>query len=240
MKLKKSAEKSRKKGTRRVNPTIVIICEGKETEVNYFEGFDSKYTRVDVKVADKKSRGKDKGKATDCKSLVERAIYYKENKYDINEEDGDRVWCVFDVDINYKNNNAIQSKIDEIEKARPIADRNKISLGVSNPCFELWFLLHFEYTTANLKNYDAVIQKLNKYISDYEKNKDIYEELKKLTDKAIDFGKRLRKHHESLGRKLPNVEKDKHKAIVKDLVESNPYTNIGDLVDYMEELERHK
>ncbi|KOA20101.1 hypothetical protein CLHOM_14710 [Clostridium homopropionicum DSM 5847] len=44
-----------------------------------------------LKKSAEKSRGKDKGKATDCKSLVERAIYFKENKYDINEEDGDRV-----------------------------------------------------------------------------------------------------------------------------------------------------
>ncbi|WP_082204383.1 RloB domain-containing protein [Clostridium homopropionicum] len=142
--------------------------------------------------------------------------------------------------MNYKNNNTIQSKIDEIEKAKPIADKNKINLGISNPCFELWFLFHFEYTTANLKDYDAVIQKLNKYITDYEKNKDIYEKLKQLTIKAIEISKRLRKHHESLGRKLPNVEKDKYKAIVKDLVESNPYTNIGDLVEYMEGLEKYK
>ncbi|KOA20100.1 hypothetical protein CLHOM_14700 [Clostridium homopropionicum DSM 5847] len=61
-----------------------------------------------------------------------------------------------------------------------------------------------------------------------------------MTIKAIEISKRLRKHHESLGRKLPNVEKDKYKAIVKDLVESNPYTNIGDLVEYMEGLEKYK
>nr|WP_251862461.1 RloB domain-containing protein [Clostridium sp. Marseille-Q2269] len=28
---------------------------------------------------------------------------------------------------------------------------------MSNPCFEFWYLLHFEYTTANLKNYSSVI-----------------------------------------------------------------------------------
>lgn len=236
MKLKKRAESSRKRGIRKVNPTIVIVCEGKETEVDYFNGFNSRYTRVDVIVPDKNSRGKNKAKATDPESLVEKAIYYKENKYDIDEKDGDRVWCVFDVDINYNNNNAVKSKIDEIEKAKKISDKKKIKLGISNPCFELWYLLHYEYTTATLRNYDAVKQKLDKYIDNYEKNESIYDELKEQVYDAIERGKRLKKYHEDLGKKLPNVEKDNYKATAKDLVESNPYSNVGELVEYMEEL----
>ncbi|WP_278319566.1 RloB family protein [Clostridium tepidiprofundi] len=86
----------------------------------------------------------------------------------MNEKDGDRVWCVFDVDINYNTNRAIQSKIEEIQKAKKIADKNKIKLGISNPCFELWYLLHFEYTTANFKNYDAVKKRLSRYIDNCE------------------------------------------------------------------------
>ncbi len=236
MKLKKIAESSRKRGIRKVNPTIVIVCEGKETEVDYFNGFNSRYTRVDVIVPDKNSRGKNKSKSTDPESLVEKAIYYKENKYDIDEKDGDRVWCVFDVDINYNNNNAVKSKIDEIEKAKKISDKKKIKLGISNPCFELWYLLHYEYTTATLRNYDAVKQKLDKYIDNYEKNESIYDELKEQVYDAIERGKRLKKYHEDLGKKLPNVEKDNYKATAKDLAESNPYSNVGELVEYMEEL----
>ena len=34
--------------------------------------------------------------------------------------------------------------------------------------------------------------------------------------------------------------KNSYKAIAKDLVLSNPYTNIGDLVEYMEKLEENK
>ncbi|KYH25964.1 hypothetical protein CLTEP_28030 [Clostridium tepidiprofundi DSM 19306] len=62
MKLKKKAETHRKKGKRKVNPIIVIVCEGKETEVDYFEGFNSRYTRVDVRIVDKILKGKIKQK----------------------------------------------------------------------------------------------------------------------------------------------------------------------------------
>lgn len=214
------------------------MCEGKDTEVNYFEHFNSRYSRVDVKVADKRSRGKNKGKVSDCENLVKRAIYFKKNKYDINEEDGDRIWCIFDTDINCSNNNSVQSKIDEIEKAKKISNNNKIRLGISNPCFELWYFLHFKYTTAYLKDYDAVKSKLEEEtpIKDYEKNKDIYNLLRNKTNNAIKNGERLRIYHKEDGKKLMNVEINATNLNVKDIVESNPYTNIMDLIKYIEDL----
>lgn len=242
MKLNKKAESARREGKRKPNPVIVVVCEGKDTEVNYFDYFDSRYARVDVKVADKSSRGKDKGKATDCESLVERAVYFKQNKYYINEEDGDRVWCIFDVDINYNNDNGIQSKITEIEKAKKIAKNNKIRLGISNPCFELWYLIHFKYTTAYLKDYNAVKSKLESEtpIKAYEKNKDIYNLLKDKMNEAIKNGNKLRNHHKEDGKKLVNAESDAANLNVRDIVESNPYTNIIDLIEYIEELNSGK
>ncbi|WP_251862450.1 RloB family protein [Clostridium sp. Marseille-Q2269] len=235
MKLNKRDEGVRKKGRRKVNPTIVIICEGKETEVDYFKKFNSRYTRVDVRVADKNSIGKNKAKATDPESLVDKALYIKENDYDINPKDGDRVWCIFDVDIDYNNNNPVESKIQQIERAKKRAN-NKIILGISNPCFEFWYLLHFEYTTANLKNYNSVIKKLNKYIKDYEKNKSIYDELKNNIDNAVKRSLKLKEYHESLHRQLPDRFINNYNINVRDFIQSNPYTNIGDLVQYIDKL----
>ncbi|MBN1037070.1 RloB domain-containing protein [Clostridium botulinum] len=238
--LKRTAEKSREqlRKKRKQNPTIVIICEGKDTETIYLDNFNSKYTKVDVRIADKNSKGKNKGKATDPENLVKKAIEISKKDYDINEKDGDRVWCVFDIDINYNNNNAMQSKINEIQKAKTLSNKNKIRLGISNPCFELWYLLHFEYTTANLKNYDDVKKRLDKYISNYDKNKNVYSELKNNLTTAISNSKKLKKHHESLDKILPNVENDYLKINVEDFVKSNPYTNINELIEYMETLER--
>lgn len=238
--LKRTAEKSREqlRKKRKKNPTILIICEGKDTETIYLDNFNSKYTKVDVRIADRNSRGKNKGKATDPASLVKKAIEIQNKDYDIDEKDGDRVWCVFDVDINYNNNNAIQSKTTEIDKARTLSNKNHIRLGISNPCFELWYLLHFEYTTANLKDYNDVKQRLGKYIQNYDKNKNVYELIKPYLNDAINRAKKLKQYHESLGRILPSGENDYLRVTAENNVKSNPYTNIIDLVEYMENLEQ--
>ena len=109
-----SREKRRK---RKVKPLILIVSEGKDTEINYFKQFNDKYVNVDVKPIDKNSAGKNKSRKTDPSNLVDKAIGYIDNKYDINEEDGDRVWCLMDVDLNYNNPNPIESRAQEIQKA---------------------------------------------------------------------------------------------------------------------------
>ncbi|WP_242835976.1 hypothetical protein [Clostridium sp. DL-VIII] len=50
---------------------------------------------MDVKPVDKNSAGKNKSRKTDPSNLVDKAIEYIDNKYDINKEDGDRVWCSY-------------------------------------------------------------------------------------------------------------------------------------------------
>ena len=41
-----------------------------------------------------------------------------------------------------------------------IRDRG-IHIAISNPCFEFWYLLHFQYTTKFFKDYPAVKTALN-------------------------------------------------------------------------------
>lgn len=52
----------------------------------------------------------------------------------------DEIWCVFDVDEHVN-----------LATARDLARRHDIRLALSNPCIELWFLLHFENQTAHLE-----------------------------------------------------------------------------------------
>ena len=237
MGLKRRAEKSREsRKKRKSNKLILIICEGKDTETAYFENFNSKYTKVQVKIADKSSKGKNKGKATNPENLVKKAVTYRK-EYQIDENTGDRVWCVFDIDINHNNNNAVQSKINEIQNAKKISDKNKIRLGMSNPCFELWYLLHFEYTTANMRSYSDVQKKLSKYIKEYDKTKDVYSLLKDKINTAIKNSQKLKKHFDELGMKLPDSETDYSNISVYDFVNSNSYTNINLLIEFMEDIE---
>lgn len=63
-------------------------------------------------------------------TLVRHAIDYA------GDEEIDQCWCVFDVEwpLNHPNlHNAVQ-----------LAQANGISVAVSNPCFELWLVLHHQ------------------------------------------------------------------------------------------------
>jgi hypothetical protein len=68
-------------------------------------------------------------------SLVERAVEKKERS-DREERRGrgaawDEVWCLFDRDEH-----------PNFERALDLATRKGISVAMSNPCIELWFILH--------------------------------------------------------------------------------------------------
>jgi hypothetical protein len=56
----------------------------------------------------------------------------------------DQVWCIHDVDEH-----------EGLREAKDLADRHGIHLAISNPCIELWFILHFEDQTAYIDRHDA-------------------------------------------------------------------------------------
>lgn len=55
-----------------------------------------------------------------------------------------QTWCVFDRDEH-----------PNFTKAIALADRHGINLAISNPCLELWFILHFEDQTAHMDRHPA-------------------------------------------------------------------------------------
>jgi RloB-like protein len=74
-------------------------------------------------------------------------------------EDFDEVWCVYDVD-----------DFDVVPAAREAA-RLRFQLAVSDPCFELWLLLHHEDCAAYLGGYREVEQRLRKHLPRYDKSR---------------------------------------------------------------------
>ena len=56
----------------------------------------------------------------------------------------DEYWCVFDVDVH-----------PYLREATALAKSNGIKLAISNPCIELWFLLHFANQTAYIERREA-------------------------------------------------------------------------------------
>lgn len=109
--------------------TFAIVCEGKKTETTYFDGIRRKLRLSTAKVFVE-------GLGADPLTVVKRAELYL--------NDFDQAWAVFDVEAPQPHN-SLHAAIDR-------AKAKGVHVAVSNPCFELWLLLHFHDQSAYLNN----------------------------------------------------------------------------------------
>ena len=191
-------------GRRKRNPVVYLICEGSETEIRYFKKFRSRECNIDIVPILSQYKSADK-LVQKARATIGYSPYYP--------DEGDIIWCVFDRD---DNTNAMLSK------AKQMAIKEGYQIAFSNPSFEVWFLLHFNNQTTPVENCEAVIKLLKKKgrLEQYEKNKEVYEQLKPLQEAAIDRAKKRvaalqAEHTEILSR------------------ESNPVTTVAELVEYL-------
>lgn len=188
--------------SRKSKKVILVAFEGKnKTENNYFSNYRLRDKDYIIKLVP--------GNETDPINLVNKTII-KVKELGLNLEENDRAYCIFDTDLDERKNM-------QIIKARKLAKKYHIIMITSNPCIELWFLLHFEYTTAWLSNND-VINKLKKYYPKYEKNINIFPEIKDKVFEAIKNAK-----------KLESFQLDNDKII--GMVDANPSTEMYKIVE---------
>ncbi len=189
---------------RKQKSKILIAAEGKnKTEKTYFSNFEDGKKSYNITYA--------RGNNTDPLKLVKMLIKeIDELKLDL--QDDDVAYCIFDTDVD-PNKNKI------IEEAIQLARKNNIKIITSSPCFELWFLLHYDYTTANMDS-EEVIKRLKEYYPKYEKNINIYPDIIKEIDLAIDCAKKLEKYQTDNNRRIGTVE-------------ANPNTEVYKIVEYL-------
>lgn len=152
----RSQELRRREPQREPRRRILIVCAGKATEGGYFKALWSEFRNrlVDIEID---NRG------AVPKTVVERAAAKKKeaDREARRRRDDflryDEVWCVFDVDDH-----------PNLPDARQQAQANGIELAISNPCFELWPLLHFQDHTRE-ENRKRVQSQLKKYVPGYHK-----------------------------------------------------------------------
>ncbi len=206
---------------RQTKPVILIVTEGEKSEPKYFEHFRTRQNNVDVRVVPNSKNG---GK-TDYGSLIRKAVKIC-NDDDLSPRRGDSIWIVADGDVNYQAADAIGKKNAALSEARKKAEKESFALIISNPCFELWYLLHLRYTTAHFPDYDAVKKALEQAgIADYEKHNDLYDQLASKTLDAIRNAKRLEAHQVENGFVLPLG------------IDANPFTEVYKLVEKLENAE---
>ena len=189
---------------RKKKSKILIAAEGKnKTEKTYFSNFEDGKKSYNITYA--------RGNNTDPLKLVKMLIKeIDELKLDL--QDDDVAYCIFDTDVDTNKNKII-------EEAIQLARKNNIKIITSSPCFELWFLLHYDYTTANMDS-EEVIKRLKEYYPKYEKNINIYPDIIKEIDLAIDRAKKLEKYQTDNNRRIG-------------MVEANPNTEVYIIVEYL-------
>lgn len=194
--VRKVGQKKRGKVSRKTKKIILVGAEGKnQTERKYFKAFNQVQSEYKIMAG--------KGNNTDPVGVVEDLLKSaKQEELDL--KDGDILACFIDVD--FKN-----GRDQELRAAMKLARQNNISVFLSNPCFEIWYLLHFRYSTKLYGSNEEVIKELGCYISDYSKSKDVYNLIENKIDQALLNTKRLESYHLENGtndrlKKLPSTE----------------------------------
>ena len=146
MRDKEYSRKSKLKSKRLAPANYLIVCEGKQTEPNYFKGLKKKINekygnKVDVLIPSIEVKGTGKN-TTDLVNYTDKFVNYSNKRYG-------KVWVVFDKD-DYSN--------DQFDKAIKTCDYN---VAWSNPNFELWLLSHFKKVNRYISK-DNVLQELSK------------------------------------------------------------------------------
>lgn len=201
---------------------IVIVCEGKKTEPDYFDSYVVKHFREarNIKVVPN-TKGKTSlnqlyAAALDNKSRYPNAV----------------VFMVFDNDGKLSNKTQKKQLCTVLSKCAPLGSvsQDKVNFIFSNPQFELWAILHFEYTTAALTKKETE-RRTKRYFPDYnpKDNKTFdYNIILRSPESeqcAIKYAKKLRKHHIK---------------IEGECFFDCPTTNVDVLIEYMERVCQHR
>jgi hypothetical protein len=131
----------RRRATRdAVRRELLVFVEGEETEERYLTDWAQRCRRRTLVTIDRFH-----GRPL---QLVEEAVARRRaGAREARRAQGrpyDEIWCVFDVDDH-----------PNFAQAVDLARRNGVGVAVSNPCIELWFILHFEDQTAFINRTDA-------------------------------------------------------------------------------------
>ncbi len=164
--------------------TIVVFCEGANSEPDYVKALKqlthiAKNTALELRIHPERSVPL---------ALVRMAVQQK------SDPEVDECWCIFDVEWPQNHPN--------LSEAKALAESNEVNLAISNPCFELWLILHFRDHGAFLET--APADRLSRTL-DSRSGKSIDAALyMPLRKEAARRAERLDKRHERDGTSFPH------------------------------------
>ena len=152
---KKKARKQVKKdnqrtqNTRNERETVLIACEDSVSAPLYFRNIFHDL-KVNHSIA-ASSLVIAKHNHTDPNGVLQDLLDHPDYK------DFDHQWIVIDRDVERTNGGG--HPLENFNQAITSANSKNIRVAYSNPCFEIWYLLHFEYRNTAMDR-DVLIEKL--------------------------------------------------------------------------------
>lgn len=158
---RKAADLRRRHGRRQPRERILIVCEGEQTERNYFEEI-----REEARLSTATIKTVPSNLGTNPENVVRSA----EAKFKSLGRTFDRIYAVFDRDDHQGYANAIDMAAKRNGKLLN-AERKATQFQAipSVPCFELWLLIHFAQTQGPIHR-DDIAARLKRHWPDYAKN----------------------------------------------------------------------
>lgn len=194
------------------NPSILIVCEGENTEPSYFNQF--RITSAKVKSV---------GEGYNTISLVNRALELaRQGNYD-------RVWCVFDKD---------DFKDEDFNNAIQLAEGNGFGVAYSNQAFEYWLILHFNDHQGGGMHRDDYNEKINDLLKtfsvsyDGNRSKMVSEDFFELLD-GIDTMTNRKRVELAIARAERNYGKLDHRNPAKEESSTTVFRLVSDLLKYV-------
>ena len=161
---------------------MIFTGEGNnKTEKLYFSSFQEQYGKYSIRYVNS-------GLDTDPAGML-KSMETAWKKYGLSAKDGDRAYIVLDMDCNFQKMKLVKKLQTSSKNIRFIA---------SNPCIEVWFILHFVYTTHQFKDSKEPKRELAKYIPGYEENMDVSAILRPRLEEAGKNVQKLVSHFESI------------------------------------------
>lgn len=211
-KAKRSARSIAQKGD-----TFLIVTEGKITEPVYLNCLRSllNFSALTIKIVS--------GDTPDPIAVIQTASRValgqkkKRGKGQLGYTDiqkYDQVWAVIDTDK--------VCREDRWAEVKAEADRLKVKLAHSTPCFEFWLILHNEFTTRSFHNGTEISDYFERVMrvgntKDYKTAQKTFPELVKNYPTAVKNAARVRQHHSVVN-------------TATTVTPPNPYTEVDELV----------
>ena len=207
---------------RKLQAVLHIYCEGAKTEPNYIDSY------LQEKCPGNRRKNVitvEQTKKNTPVHLVDVAVEHK--KY-TNCAKNDIFWVVFDRESVAKYSDTLHASASQKAKS------NGINIAISNVCFELWLLLHFQENSSSYSCYDDLIRKSKlkehlkgKGIHEYDKaNASIFDSVKE----GLDFARNAAKKMNEQTLKSADPKKTKPYQL-------NPFTDIHLLLDAIDNFE---